>query len=221
MSSEDDLHTFVRRAIGAGATRDAIVQSLAEAGWSPTQIRDVLDRFTGATVAGVAVPRPKASSKARDAFVYGGMFAALFVSAWALGAISFSVVDVVLGQTELALFRLIRWPLSVAIVSAPAFLLLDRLVDQETVEDPNRKMSDVRRTLTYFTLFVSALVLLGVTAGLIYSLLGGELALSFALKSLVVGGISGYGFVHYLREMRDEPLPLEPGGPQEAGMRST
>lgn len=204
MSSEQDLREFVQRAIAAGASRDDIVQSLGQAGWSVAQITDALDRFTGTTVEGVPVPRPKPSSTARDVFVYGAMFTSLYVSAINVGGILFGVIEVVFGETEQTLAQAIRSPLSVAIVAVPVFLMLNRLVQREAQEDPNRRMSDIRRALTYLTLFVSGLTLLGVVSSLIYNALGGELALGFVLKSLVVGAIAGAGFAYYLRDMRVE-----------------
>ena len=204
MSSEDELVRFVREALAAGQPRDEIAARLIEAGWTAPQVNEALRSFSG-TLAGVPIPRPRPSSGARDSFIYGGMFTSLFVTTWAFGAVLFVLIDIFFGDVPFGVFRPLRWPLSLAIVSTPTFVLLNRLVAQETQEDPNRRISDVRRKLTYLTLFVSAVVLLLTVASLIYNLLGGEIALTFLLKSAVVGGISGLGFVPYLREMRDEP----------------
>lgn len=214
MSSEQDLHDFVREAVAAGADRGEIATTLTEAGWSPAQIREEMDRFTGSTLSGVAVPRPRPSSKARDFFVYGALFTSLFVTAINVGGILFGLIDVLLGIVDSSIAQAIRSPLSIAIVSTPVFLLLDRLVHRDMIEDPNRRMSDIRRGLTYATLFVSGLVILGVVSGLIYSVLGGELTASFGLKSLVVGGIAGIGFTHYLRDMQVERSVPPTGGSQ-------
>ena len=204
MGTESDLRAFVDRAIAGGASREDIVASLQAAGWSEPQIRDALDRFTGSTVGGVPVPRPKPSSVARDVFVYGALFTSLYVAAINVGGILFGVIEVVFGETDVTIAQAIRSPLSVAIVAVPVFLLLNRLVQREAREDPNRRMSDIRRALTYLTLFVSGLTILGVVSSLIYNALGGELATEFVLKSLVVGAIAGTGFAHYLRDMRVE-----------------
>lgn len=110
MSSETELRDFVDRAIAAGARRDDIARSLSDAGWSDAQIRDALDRFTGAALAGVPVPRPRPSSTARDVFVYGAMFTSLFVAAFNLGGILFGIVDVVFGETERSIAEAIRSP---------------------------------------------------------------------------------------------------------------
>lgn len=206
MSSEQELVRFVREALAAGATREEITVSLREAGWTPPQISEALGAFTG-SLSGLPVPRPRASSETRDTFVYGGMFVSLFFMAWAFGGMAFALIDITLGDgaTE-GLLRQLRWPLSIAIVATPVFVLLKRLVEREEAADPNRRISTVRRTLTYFTLFISACVLLGTAAVLVYNLLGGELALTFGLKSLVVAGISGTGFLHYLREMQRDAV---------------
>lgn len=202
MSSEDELRIFVREALARGLEPDEVARSLTDAGWSPAQVREALSTFAG-TLAGVPVPRPRASSGTRDAFIYGGMFASLFFTAWAFGAIAFYLIDITLtDENTPGLLRELRWPLSVSIVSTPVFVLINRLVSRETTADPNRRLSDIRRKLTYLTLFISAFVLLGTTATLIYEVLGGDPALAFVLKALVVAGISGTGFLHYLREMR-------------------
>lgn len=207
MSSEDELARFVREALAAGQEREDIARVLMSAGWTQPQVNEALSAFTG-TLQGVPVPRPRASCGTRDAFVYGGMFASLFFTAWAFGGIAFLLIDITLGDSVTErLLRDLRWPLSIAIVATPVFIFLSRLVERETAADPNRRISEVRRKLTFFTLFVSAWVLLGTLAVLIYNLLGGELTMIFLLKSLVVAGISGTGFLHYLREMRDEPEP--------------
>lgn len=207
MNSEEELTRFVREALAGGASRDDVRAALRDAGWSDVQIHEALDGFAGVAF-GRPVPRPRASSGARDAFVYGALFVALFVTAYSFGDICFHLIDQFFGEpSQRGLADRLRSPISVLVVSTPVFLLLNRLVAQETREDPNRRISEVRRKLTYLTLFISGAVLLGVVAGLVYSVLGGELPTTFVLKSIVVGGIAGIGFIHYLSEMRQEAPP--------------
>ena len=59
--------------------------------------------------------------------------------------------------------------------------------------------------MMYVTLFVCASVVIGVLAGLVYNLLGGELTPRFILKSLTTAGIAVRVFVYYRRDMRAEP----------------
>lgn len=211
MSSEDELRRFVREALARGSTPEEIADALSASGWTPPQIREALRAYAG-RLGDLPVPRPRPSSGARDAFVYGGMFMSLYITAWALCAMLFGVIDLLFAEAVPSyLLREIRWPLSVGIVSTPVFVLLHRLVTSETREDPLRRTSDIRRKLTYLTLFVSGLVVLVATASLIYDVLGGDPALTFVLKSLVVGVVAALGFVHYLREMQEEPDVDLPG----------
>ena len=69
---------------------------------------------------------------------------------------------------------------------------------------PAKRLSAVRRWLTYVTLFLAATVLIGDLITLVYNLLGGELSLRFVLKVLVVGTIAGAIFGYYLRDLRRE-----------------
>jgi len=60
----------------------------------------------------------------------------------------------------------------------------------------------VRRWLTYLTLFVAALVLIGDFMAVVRGLLSGELVPRFLLKAAVVAAISGIVFRHYLDDLR-------------------
>jgi hypothetical protein len=88
------------------------------------------------------------------------------------------------------------------IVALPVFLYMSRLTNRETTLDPTKRMSPVRRWLTYLTLFSAACVLIGDVTTLVYSLLGGELTTRFVLKVLVVGAIAGTVFWFYVSDLR-------------------
>jgi uncharacterized membrane protein YraQ (UPF0718 family) len=70
--------------------------------------------------------------------------------------------------------------------------------------DPLKRLSPVRRWLTYLTLFLAATALTGDMITLVYNALGGELSLRFALKVLVVAAIAGSIFSYYLLDLRRE-----------------
>lgn len=84
------------------------------------------------------------------------------------------------------------------------FIYLSRFIGREVRLDPSKRASEIRSKLTYLTLFLSGFVMIGILAGLVYSLLGGELTVRFFLKSLTAGGIAAGVFGHYLRGMRIE-----------------
>jgi hypothetical protein len=72
-----------------------------------------------------------------------------------------------------------------------------------------KRLSAVRRWLTYLTLFVAVTVLVGDVITLVYKLLGGEFTVRFGLKVLVAAIIASAIFGYYLRDLsreeREEP----------------
>jgi hypothetical protein len=97
-----------------------------------------------------------------------------------------------------------RWSTAAIIISFPVFFFMARYIGQQITRNPLKRLSPVRRWLTYITLFVSSTALLGDTTTLIYNLLGGDLTIRFVLKVLVVAAIAGSGFAYYLLDLRQE-----------------
>ena len=98
----------------------------------------------------------------------------------------------------------IRWSLASLIVAFPVFLYLSVVDGRSIRRDPSKRRSDVRRWLTYLTLFVAASVLIGDFITLVYNLLGGELTTRFMLKVLTIAVIAGTIFFYYLADLRLE-----------------
>ena len=78
MAQNDDLTAFVRRALTSGIPRPDIERVLLEAGWSPRQVREALAAFADTTFP-VPIPKPRAYTDAREAFLYGLLFVALLM----------------------------------------------------------------------------------------------------------------------------------------------
>ena len=93
------------------------------------------------------------------------------------------------------------------VIAFPVFLFVARYLGKELVRSPVKRLSAVRRWLTYLTLFLAAAVLVGDLITLVYNLLGGELSLRFVLKVLVVAVIAGAVFGYYLMDLRREEEP--------------
>jgi hypothetical protein len=205
MTRSEDLTTFVKKALTRGVARDEIEGILLQSGWSKRQARDALATFADVTFP-IPVPRPRPYTDAREAFLYGLLFVALYVSAFHLGMLIFALIEQAFPQTVTAtsLQEAIRWPASVLVVALPVFIYLSRVINREVRLDPSKRASEIRSKLTYFTLFVSASVMIGILAGLVYSFLGGELTVRFILKSLTAAGIAAGVFGYYLRDMRVE-----------------
>ena len=69
-------------------------------------------------------------------------------------------------------------------------------------DEPAKRASRIRRWLTYLTLFISAVVVIGDVIVVLNDLLGGDLTLRFTLKALVIGSIAASAFLYYLRDLR-------------------
>ena len=100
----------------------------------------------------------------------------------------------------------IRWSLAWLIVAFPVFLVVARSNEQAVRRNPLRRLSKVRRWLTYLTLFVGAAVLIGVLTTIVYNLLSGELTVRFVLQVVTIAVITGSVFGYLLSDVRKDEI---------------
>lgn len=204
-----DLDVFVRDALAKGVSREAIDAALTAAGWTPEQTRDALDRYAQVEFP-LPVPKPRPYLSPREAFFYLVLFATLYLSAYHLGSLLFDLINRAFPDpadapyAALNLGPSMRWSVASLVIAFPVFLFVARYLGKELARSPVKRLSAVRRWLTYLTLFVAATVLIGDLITLVYNVLGGELSARFALKVLVVGVIAGTIFAYYLVDLRRE-----------------
>ena len=210
-SASPELEHFVRDALMRGHSRQQVSSALLAAGWSEQQISGVLDGWADVDFP-LPVPRPRASLSAREAFAYLVLFSTLYFFAWNLGSLLFQLIQYALPDPtdpDWQLMRLsggIRWAISALVIAFPVFVFAAHRVSRDVDKHPIKRLSPVRRWLTYLTLFVAATVLIGDLTALVFNLLGGDLSLRFVLKVLVVGVIAGTVFGYYLWDLRQEEV---------------
>lgn len=207
-SGIQDLERFVTAALIHGSTKPDIEQGLLQAGWPPEQVRGALGLFADIAFP-VPIPKPRPYMSAREAFSYLLLFTTLYLSAYYLGCLLFELVDLAFPDAASNNYwrspmETIRWSASSIVVAFPIFLLLSRNIYRGLAQNPIKRLSAVRRSLTYLTLFITAGFLIGDLTTLVYNALGGELTVRFLLKVLIVGAIAGTIFGFYLWDLRAE-----------------
>jgi hypothetical protein len=197
-----ELTEFLKDGLERGMPREQLSEVLHNAGWPADQVRSAMGGFADVPFP-IPVPRPKPYLLAREAFVYLVLFSTLYISAFNLGALIFQFVDRAFPDAAIdpvraleASRQAIRWSISLLVVAFPVFVFVSRKNERAVRSDPDRRLSKVRRWLTYLTLFVAGSILIGDVTSTVYNLLGGELTIRFALKVLTVGAIAGSVFGH-------------------------
>lgn len=202
-----DLGRFVRDALARGVAREQIRSQLLAARWRNEEIEAALAAWADGEP-GLPVPRRSMSLSAREAFQYLVLFATLYIFTFDVGALLYVLIELRFRDAALdygaGTPAPLRWATAGALTALPIFLWMNRILDASLAREPEKRASGVRRWLTYLTLFVAALVLIGDFSTIVSSLLGGGLTLRFALKSLVVFAIAGVVFGHYLGSLRRE-----------------
>ncbi len=207
-AATQSLELFVREALLKGASRQTIEAALTGAGWTTEQTRDALNAYAEVDFP-VPVPKPRPYLSPREAFLYLVLFATLYLSAYHLGSLLFDFInrafpDAADPDNASRLVQSMRWSVASLVIAFPVFLFIARHLGKDLARNPVKRLSAVRRWLTYLTLFVAATVLVGDLITLVYNVLGGELSMRFVLKVLVVGLIAGAIFGYYLRDLRRE-----------------
>ena len=112
----------------------------------------------------------------------------------------------------------LRFNLASMIIGGPIFLFLATRVRKEAARDEVVRFSGIRRWLTYITLIVTALIVIGDLIALVNNLLSGETTLRFILKALTVLLIAASIFYYYLRDIQAMKQEVEGGKPSSSAL---
>ena len=212
MAVNEELTGFLKEGLESGHPPEQLEEILLEAGWQHDQVRSALGGFADVAFP-IPVPRPKPYLFAREAFIYLVLFSTLYVSTSSLGTLLFQFIDRAFPDPSVdpafaleASREAIRWSISLLVVAFPVFVFVSWTNDRAIRQDPRRRLSKVRRWLTYLTLFVAAGILIGTMTSIVYNLLGGEITMRFVLRVLTLGTIAGSVFGYFLRDLRKEEV---------------
>lgn len=154
--------------------------------------------------------KPRTSPK--DFFLNVLSMAALYMSAGSFIVLIFQYINIFFpdaldfgnyGDNLLErAYDAIRFAVSTLIVSFPVYVATLKFMDKDYQVNPEKRSSRLRKWLIYFTLFASAVIIMGDLVALINTFLGGEITVRFALKVVVIFAVIGAIFVYYLWNLR-------------------
>lgn len=145
----------------------------------------------------------------KDVFLHLLAVVALYFSAGSFITLIFQFVNVWIPDlvTEhfyslQGAYQTIRWSISVLVVVFPVYILTSWFLNKGYLTNPSKRNLWIRKWLIYFTLFVSAIIIIGDLVVLVNNLLGGELTPRFLLKVLTVLFVAGSVFYYYFWDLR-------------------
>ena len=100
----------------------------------------------------------------------------------------------------------VRMASSILFISVPVYLLSSWLLAKDLKDVPEKRDFKLRKWLLYFTLFISAIIIIVDLITFIYNFLSGELTIQFFLKILVVLVIAAAVFGYYIWELKREDM---------------
>lgn len=150
--------------------------------------------------------QPKTSPK--DFFLHLLAMVALYASAISFSAVVWQYVNLGIPDPLEQYFSpdgarsIIRRSLSVLIVFFPTYIATSLALHKSYLVDTSKRNLWVRKWLTYFTLFVAAVIILVDLVSLINTFLNGELTLRFLLKVLTILFVAGSIFGYYVWDLK-------------------
>ena len=203
-----DLRDFIKDALTQKLPREQIRQALLAAHWPADEVERALQNYAEVDFP-VPVPRRKPSLSAQEAFLYLLVFLTLYVSAIEVGQLAFTVIerwfpDPLNRNERFFLPEQVTVPLASVMVAFPLYIWFTGILTKRLRKNPELRASEIRKWLTYLTLFVASATIIADLITLLTRLLQGELTTRFILKVLVVLIISGLVFIYYLSDLRPE-----------------
>src|SRR3989338_85067 len=146
----------------------------------------------------------------KDVFLHLLAIIALYVSAGSFIALLFQYINVYLPDKAVdqyyslqSAYASMRWSIALLFVVFPVYVWASWFLNKEYFTDPAKRELKIRKWLLYFTLFATALLIIGDLVTLIYSFLQGELTARFLYKILTVLLVAAVIFKYYLMDLKN------------------
>jgi len=207
-NSPPELRNFIAAAKQKGASDEAVVGMLENAGWARHEVWRLLGQHYE-SLTGVAIPPGKKSATpAKDAFLYLLSFSTLATWTFALASICFILIedwirDPLAAPAYVNLSYEISIGLACLIVTFPLYLFVMKVIVSDTRRSPEKLDSPIRKWLTYIALLIAAGFIIGDLITVLTYYLRGEVTARFIAKAAVTLAISGGVFWYYLGSLRE------------------
>ena len=151
------------------------------------------------------------NNNAKYAFYYLLSLVSLVFVSISAGLVAFAIIDKTVADALMIGSYYnhdgqLKFAISALLIAAPIFYLVSRLIARGLKKEDLPITSGVRRWLTYFILFVSSMIILGVFISVINNFLSGELTSRFILKAATIFIISGLVFSYYFYDIKRTDL---------------
>ena len=156
----------------------------------------------------MATQKTQTKSSPKDVFLNLLIIITLYASATSYLALLWQYINILVpdkleNRWDLfSYYASARWAIAVLVVAFPTYVFTSWFVNRQYRVHPEARKIRTRKWLVYFTLFVTALVMLSDFTSLIYNFLQGDLTTRFVLKIFVIFFVSGVTFFYYLWDLR-------------------
>ncbi|MDP3726473.1 MAG: DUF5671 domain-containing protein [bacterium] len=152
---------------------------------------------------------PQNKTGPKDVFGHLLAIIGLYVSVLSFGALLFGLINLYIPdvlQYEHGRFAVesLKWPLAILVIVFPLYVWLTAYLQRDLQKNPEKKELKTRRWLLYFTLFATAVVIIGDMVTLIFRFLNGDLTLQFVFKVCAILAIAGSVFTYYVWNIRKD-----------------
>jgi hypothetical protein len=150
----------------------------------------------------------KSHTSPKDFFMHLLAMVALYASAISFTTMLYQLVNIWIPDPLEQYYyaessnNLIRNSLSFLIVTFPVYIATTWFLHKSYRDDSSKRNVWVRKWLSYFTLFVAALIIMFTTVALVRSLLDGQLTMRFFLQLLTIIFVAGSIFGFYIWDLK-------------------